>query len=386
MKHVLKIFFAGIFLLFLSSCNSGAKEKKGDVGDKKAQLEKLKTQQKSTGDEIAKLEEELAKSNPSAVATPKLVSIIPLGMRDFSHFIELQGKIDAQNISYVTPRGGPGQVKEVYVKKGDNVKKGQLLLKLEDAVMLQNLSQLETQLSYAQNIYDRQKNLWDQGIGTEVQFVTAKNNVTQAEKQIATLKQQWELSFVRAEVGGIADEVNIHTGETFTGDPKSGIKIVNTEDLKAIASIPENYIGRVRQGVPVQIVIPDQNNKVINSTVSVVSQSIDPNYRSFIVEAKIKGNTGLKPNQVATIKILDYSTKSTIVVPVNTIQTDEKGKYVYVMEKSADKLVAKKKTVVPGESYGDMIEIKSGLNSGDQLITEGYQDLYEGQVVATETK
>lgn len=386
MKHVSKIFFAGIFLLFLSSCNSGAKEKKGDEGDKKAQLEKLKAQQKTTGDEIAKLEEELAKTNPSAIATPKLVSIIPLGMRDFTHYIELQGKIDAQNISYVTPRGGPGQVKEVYVKKGDNVKKGQLLLKLEDAVMLQNLSQLETQLSYAQNIYDRQKNLWDQGIGTEVQFVTAKNNVTQAEKQISTLKQQWELSFVRAEVSGIADEVNIHTGETFTGDPRSGIKLVNTEDLKAVASIPENYIGRVRQGVPVQIVIPDQNDKVINSTVSVVSQSIDPNYRSFIVEAKIKGNTGLKPNQVATIKILDYATKSTIVVPVNTIQTDEKGKYVYVMEKSADKLVAKKKAVVPGESYGDMIEIKSGLNSGDQLITQGYQDLYEGQVVATETK
>jgi membrane fusion protein (multidrug efflux system) len=252
--------------------------------------------------------------------------------------------------------------------------------------MLQNLSKLEKQLSYKKNIYERQKNLWDQGIGTEVQYINAKNDVTQAEKQIDILKQQWQLSFVRAEVNGIADEVNIHTGETFTGDPRTGIKIVNTGDLKATANIPENYISRVHKGTTVQVVIPDLNNRVFNSTVSVISQSIDPNSRSFVVEAKIPGNAGLKPNQVATIKILDYSVKNTIVVPVNTVQTDEKGKYVYVMEKNADKMVARKKMVIPGESYGDTIEIKSGLNNGDQLITQGYQNLYEGQVVATDVK
>jgi membrane fusion protein (multidrug efflux system) len=387
MKHVLKIFLAGLFMFILSSCGSGSKDKKGDLTDKKVQLEKLKGDQKKLNDEISKLEAEIAKKDTTtAVVNAKLVSVAPLTIQDFNHYIELQGKIDAQNISYVSPRGGPGQVKAVYVKKGDYVKKGQLLLKLEDAVMLQNLSQLETQLSYAKNIYDRQKNLWDQGIGTEVQYITAKNNVTQAEKQIATLKQQWQLSFVRAEVNGVADEVNIHTGETFTGDPKAGIKIVNTGDLKATANIPENYISRVKKGTPVQIVIPDLNNRIFNSTISVISQSIDPNSRSFVVEAKIPGNAGLKPNQVATIKILDYSVKNTIVVPVNTVQTDEKGKYVYVMEKNADKMVARKKIVIPGESYGDMIEIKSGLNNGDQLITQGYQNLYEGQVVATDVK
>ena len=387
MKNVLKIFSVGLVVLILSSCGSGSKDKKGDLTDKKVQLEKLKGDQKKLNDEIAKLEDEIAKADPAgAASSAKLVSVMPLTAQDFNHYIELQGKIDAQNISYVSPRGGPGQVKSVYVKKGDYVKKGQLLLKLEDAVMLQNLSQLETQLSYAKNIYERQKNLWDQGIGTEVQYITAKNNVTQAEKQIATLKQQWQLSFVLAEVNGIADEVNIHTGEIFTGDPKSGIKIVNTSDLKATANIPENYISRVHKGTPVQIVIPDLNNRIFNSTVSVISQSIDPNYRSFVIESKIRGEAGLKPNEVATIKILDYSIKNTIVVPVNTVQTDEKGKYVYVMEKNAGKMVAIKKMVIPGESYGEMIEIKSGLNNGDQLITAGYQSLYEGQVVATDLK
>ncbi|MFI5185497.1 MAG: efflux RND transporter periplasmic adaptor subunit [Chitinophagales bacterium] len=387
MKNVLRIASVMLFVFILSACSNGSKEKKGDLNDKKAQLEKLKDDQKKLNDQIADLEKEIGgKDTTAGVVNAKLVSITPLTMQPFNHYVELQGKIDAQNISYVSPRGGPGQVKEVYVKRGDYVKKGQLLLKLEDAVMLQNLSQLETQLAYAQNIYDRQKNLWDQGIGTEVQYITAKNNVTQAQKQISTLKQQWELSFVRAEVNGVADEVNIHTGETFTGDPRTGIKIVNTGDLKATANIPENYISQIRMGTPVQIVIPDLNNKEINSTVSVVSQSIDPNQRSFVVEAAIKGNSGLKPNQIATIKILDYSIKSTIVVPVNTVQTDENGKFVYVMEKNADKMVAKRRTVIPGQSYGDGIEIKSGLNNGDQLITEGYQDLYEGQIVAADVR
>ena len=386
MKNISKILFAGLFLFILYSCTSSAKEKKGeDLNDKKAQLEKLKGDQKKLNDQITQLQAEIAQADPAAATSAKLVTVMPLSNQNFDHYVELQGRIDSKNISYPVPRNGGGQVTQVYVKEGDFVKKGQLLVKLDDAVLLQNLSQYQAQLDYAKNLYDRQKNLWDQGIGTEVQFVTAKNNVTQAEKAISTLNEQIDLTSVRSEVDGVADVVNIHPGEVFAPQsnlPNSPVlKIVNTSNLKAIANIPENYIGRVHKGSAVQVVIPDMNDKIINSTISLISQSIDPNSRSFVVEADIK-NEGLKPNQVATIKILDYSIKSTIVVPVNTVQTDENGKYVYVMEKSADKMVARKKSVVPGESYGDMIEIKSGLAGGDQLITAGYQDLYEGQIVA----
>jgi RND family efflux transporter MFP subunit len=388
MQDVLKIFLAASFFFIVSSCTNGTKEKKSDLNDKKAQLEKLKEDQKKLNDQIAKLEGEITLANPAATTTSaKLVNVMPLAVQNFDHYIELQGRIDSKNISYPVPRNGGGQVTNVYVKEGDFVRKGQLLVKLDDAVLLQNLSQLQSQLDYAKNIYDRQKNLWDQGIGTEVQYVTAKNNVTQIEKQIATLNEQISLTSVRSEVDGVADVVNIHPGEIFMAQsnlPNNPVlKIVNTSNLRAIANIPENYISRVHKGSAVLVVIPDLNNKTINSTVSLISQSIDINSRSFAVEATIKNNDGLKPNQVATIKILDYSVKNTIVVPVNTVQTDENGKYVYVMEKNADKIVARKKSVVPGESYGDMIEIKSGLVNGDQLITAGYQDLYEGQVVAS---
>ena len=386
MKEVFKIASTVIFILVLSSCGSSSKDEKGSLTDKKSKLEKLKGDQKKLNDQIAQLEAEIAQADPAATTTARLVTSMPLAIQNFDHYIELQGKVDSKNISYPVPRNGGGQVTQVYVKEGDFVKKGQLLVKLDDAVLLQNLSDLQSRLDYAKNIYDRQKNLWDQGIGTEVQFVTAKNNVTQVEKQISTLKEQIDLTSVRSEVNGVADVVNIHPGEVFAPQgnlPNNPVlKIVNTNNLKAIASIPENYISRVHKGSAVQVVIPDLNNKTINSTISLISQSIDPNSRSFMIEADIKNNENLKPNQVVTVKILDYSVKNTIVVPVNTVQTDENGKYVYVMEKNADKMVARKKSVVPGESYGDMIEIKSGLANGDQLITAGYQDLYEGQVVA----
>ena len=385
MKIILKNLPFLLLLLFFQACGDSRKEEIGKTTDKKVELEKLKVEQKKLNDQIASLEAEISKSDPTvSSAKAKLVSVTPLVPQNFSHFIELQGKVDAENISYVTPRGGPGQVRAVYVKQGDFVKKGQLLLKLDDAVLLQNLNQLENQLAFAKDIYQRQKNLWDQGIGTEVQFVTAKNNVEQMERQISTVKETWNLSFVRAEMNGIADEVNIHVGETFTGSPLQGIKIINTARLKIVTDIPENYMSKVKQGTPVQVVIPDLNNRIINSTISLISQSINPNSRGFQAEAKIPSDANLKPNQVAIVKIQDYGASNVVVVPVNIIQTDENGKYTYVMVDEKGKKVARKRRVMIGEIYGDQIEIKQGLTAGEQIITQGYQGLYDDQLVTTE--
>lgn len=390
MRNGIKFLSATALVLMLASCGGSAKEEKGELNDKKAELAKLKKEQGELNQKITKLEEEIAKADPSAAiaANVKLVSVIPAALQEFKHYIDLQGKIDADNISYVTPRGAPAQVKAVYVKEGQFVKKGQLLLKLDDAVMRQNLAQLQTQLAYAQDIYNRQKNLWDQGIGTEVQFITAKNNVDQAQRQIATLNEQLDAANVRAEVSGVAEVVNVRPGETFTGfaGNQPALVIVNTSSLKIVTDIPENYITRVRRGARVEVVVPDANQTVINSTISLISQSIDPNSRGFRAEASLPSNPNFKPNQVAVMKILDYSAKDAIVIPVNVVQSDEKGKYVYIMGKKGDKTIATKKAVIVGESYGDGIEIKSGLSAGDLIITEGYQNLYEGQAIATDVK
>lgn len=375
--------------LLITSCSGGAKDAKGELGDKKVKLEKLKGEKIKIEGDIKKLEEEIAKLDPASQKDKaKLVSVAPVMQQDFTHYIELQGKVDASDIVIVTPRGMPAQVKEIHVKRGDLVQKGQLLLKLDDAVLLQQLDGLNTQLGYAQNIYNRQKNLWDQGIGTEVQLITAKNSVDNIEKQIATLKENWKTSFVYAPISGVADQVNIKTGEIFSGATATGpqIQIVNSGSMKVVTDVPENYQTRVRKGAKLNIHIPDAGIDSLDATITVVGVSITSTSRAFTTEAKIPSLPGLRVNQVAHVKIKDYSSPKAITIPINVVQTDEKGKYVYVAVKEGDVLKARKKQVVVGENFGGLVEIKgNSLNTTDMIITEGYQSVYDGQVVTTGT-
>ena len=401
MKKVTQISIAFFATVLIASCGSSSKDDAAGINDKKAAIEKLKSTKAKNEAEIAKLQAELEKldSNTANAAKIKLVSVAPVTAQDFKHYIDLMGKVDAENISYISPRMGPAQVKAVYVSQGQFVKKGQLLLKLDDAIMRQSVTaakqQLEgikTQLGFAKNIYQRQQNLWKEGIGTEVQLITAKTNVTSLENQLSaagenikTLLEQLKTANVYSDVNGIADIVAIRVGETFSGMGASGpqIKIVNTSSLKVVVNVPENYLTRMHKGSPVVITIPDAN-KTVNSTISLISQSIDPTQRGFIAEAKIPYDPILKPSQSAVVKILDYAAASAIVIPVNVIQSDETGKYVFVLNKSSNgKTIAHRVIVTIGEVYGANVEIKAGLNAGDQLVTEGFQNLYEGQAITT---
>lgn len=376
--------------ILMAGCGSRAKENKGGLNDLTTKLEKLKKEKATMDAEIRKLEDEIAKADPNAAKqVQKLVAVDTLAAQDFVHYIELQGKIDADDIVTVMPRTTMGlstHVKDVYIKRGDFVKKGQLLVKLDDEVMLQQMDGLKTQLAYAENIYNRQKNLWDQGIGTEVQLITAKNNVDALNKQIATLQENWKTSFIYAPVSGIADEVNIKVGEIYGANPMvAPIQIVNMSSMKVVTEVPENYQSRVKKGSELKVSIPDIN-KEFNATVRVTGASINPNTRAFTTEAGIPSDAALRVNQVAIVKIQDYTAKKAIVVPVNLVQSDEKGKYIYVMTKEGDKMIARRKTVIIGESYNGMIEIKNGLSSGEQIITEGYQSVYDGQSVTLDLK
>jgi membrane fusion protein, multidrug efflux system len=377
--------------LIISACGgSGAKDSKGELNDKKVKLEKLKADKNKLDGEIKSLEDEIAKLDPAAKSSKaKLVGTAPVTRQDFVHYIELQGKIDANDIVIVTPRGMPSQVKELYVKRGDMVKKGQLLMKLDDAIMLQQLEGLNTQLSYAQNIYNRQKNLWDQGIGTEVQLITAKNGVDALEKQIATLKENWKTSFVYAPISGIADVVNIKAGEIFNGASAMGpqLQIVNNSSLKVVTEVPENYQTKVKKGSQVKVSIPDAGIDSLNAVIGVMGASISNTSRGFITEAKIPSLPGLRINQIAMVKIKDYYSPNAITVPVNVVQTDESGKYVYIMVKEGDVMKARKKQVMVGENFNGFVEITgNSLSETDIIITEGYQSVYDGQLVTTDSK
>ena len=381
----------------LLACGGG--KEKGKVGDLKAKIEKLKGEQKKTNDELSKLEAELEKLDPSTVKA-KFVSVATIGSGAFDHYIDLQGKIDAKNSGYVAPKGQAGVVRALYVKQGDHVSKGQTLAKLDDVVQRQAVvgaqqqaAVLKAQLDLAKTTYERQKNLWTNNIGSEMQVLQAKTNMEAltsqlrgAEAQVQQAKEALSFTNVTADISGIVDQVNVKVGEIFSGMAGTvpQIAIVNTSVLKLIVNVPETYIDRIKVGTPLKITLPDANNKEITGKASVVSKLIDPTTRSFYVEATVPQDPAIRANQLAKVQIQDYATSDAITIPVNTLQTDNEGKFVLVAVKEGNNLVARKKRVIVGELYRDQLEIKSGLTNGDQLITEGFQSLHEGQVVTTQ--
>ena len=390
MKSTYNIIGAVAVVLFMAACGAAAEGDKKELDKKKARLEELKEKQSKAGEEIAKLEKERATLDTSAARAdkPKLVVLTPISTAAFTHYIDLQGKVEAENSIIVTPRGAGGQVKGLYVKQGDYVKKGQLLMKLDDAVTRQQIEQTTVQLNLAKTLYERRKNLWDQKIGTEVEVIQAKSNVDNLEKQIDLLKEQSSMSNVYADLSGVAERVNIRVGEMFSPSSAAmvGITIVNTSNLKVTANVPEAYQTKVKEGTNLIVTLPEDNNKSINTKVSVSGKLIDPSTRSFYIEGRVPGNGGFRPGQIAMVRIQDYAMPNAITIPINTIQNDDKGKFVMVATVENGKKVAKKRPVTVGQLYGDTLEVKSGLQTGDVLISDGFQGLYDGQLITTETK
>ena len=382
-----KYLFGLVFISFLAaSCGSSKKDEAGNLNDKKARLQELKSEQQTLAEKITKLEQEIAKMDPTAAAKPKLVEVKPVATESFQHYIDLQGRLDAQNISYVAPPNGQGGVvTALYIRQGQSVRKGQVLARLDDQLIRQQMDPLKVQLATAEDTYRRTKNLFDQGIGTYQNVLNAETQVKTLRQQIGIIQKQASLMTITAPASGVADVVNVRVGEFFQGATAAGpqIRIVNTSELKVVAQVPENYIGRIKVGSAVQVFLPDIN-RTINAKVSVAGRTIDPTNRAFYIEASIPSAPELKPNQMAVVKIQDYAAPNAVTIPVNVLQNDEKGKFVMVAIKEGAKIVARKRTIVVGELYGEELEVKSGLQAGDQLITEGFQGLYEGQAITTD--
>jgi RND family efflux transporter MFP subunit len=368
-------------LLFLASCGNSSKTPDTLEGKKKA-LADLKDQQAATAKQIDSLQAQISRMDTASKVAQKakLVALTAVANGAFTHYIDLQGNVEAENTSSVAPRGGGGIVRSVLVKQGDNVRKGQLLLKLDDVVQRTNIANVQIQLDHAKDLYQRRKNLWDQKIGTEVDLINAKNAVDQAETQLKLAQEQLDFTNVYADMDGTADVVNIKVGEMFMGAGQ--IHLISTSSLKTVVQVPEIYQERVKVGTPVKITFPGLNNKEITGTVRVAGKSINSENRSFQAEIKLPNTTGIRSNQVAIVRLQDYNVAKTLTIPVNTLQTDDKGKYVMVAVKDKENnLTAHKKSITIGQSYGDKVEVTGGLQEGEQLITDGFQGLYEGQLI-----
>lgn len=391
MKNISTLFFLSA-LTVLVACGG----KDNSVAGKKAQLEQLKKEALALNANIATLEKELAAQGAGATQQAVVVTIAPVVAQDFNHFIEIQGKVESESVSFVTPRAGGGQVKAVFVKRGDRVKKGQILLQLDNSLIkqsvaaaTQNIETVKAQAALAKSVYEKQKNLWEQNIGSEIQLLTAKTNaealgsqLKAAMEQLGMAKDQLAYTTVRSDVDGVAEEVNVKVGEIFMGAGQ--LKIVNTDRLKLTSQVPENYAGKIKVGTDVSLIFPDLD-KTMDTKLTVVGNVIDPLSRSFFVEAKLPVNKDFRPNQLAQVKIKDYTKKNAISIPINIVQNDDKGKFVYVAATENGKLVARKRPVTIGEFYANSIEILSGINAGEQVVTEGYQSLFDGQLLTVST-
>jgi membrane fusion protein, multidrug efflux system len=380
--------------LLLASCGSSTAPGNTTLEGKKTELANLKEQQDKLAKKISTLETDIAKVDTTFAVKEKakLVALTTLAPTSFTHFIDLQGDVEAVNYSNIAPQGNGGVVRELYVKQGDHVNKGQLLLKLDDAVQQHQLANAQTQLAYAKDLYQRRKNLWDEKIGTEVDLINAKNQVDQAEVSVKIYQEQLNWTNVNSDISGTVNYLALKVGELFspaiqaqsTVNNPAQIQIINTDNLKVVVQVPEIYQERVKVGTPVKIDFPGLGNKEITGVVHIAGQVINTGNRSFQVEIHIPNSSDIRANQVAVVKLQDYTASNVITIPVNTLQTDETGKYVLVGLQQNGKTVAHKKTITIGQTYSDKIQVTGGLQPGDQLITDGFQGLYEGQLISTQ--
>ncbi|MFM7646016.1 MAG: efflux RND transporter periplasmic adaptor subunit [Sphingomonadales bacterium] len=375
---------------------------KTDVGNAKqlrAEIEKVKKEKASLDAMLRDLEARLAKADPASSQTALLVSLDTIHAASFTHYIDLQGHVDAEGMAYVAPSGMGGVVKSVLIKIGQRVSKGQTLLVLDDAMARQSLTAAQQQLNIlsarlaqATTIYERYQNLWKQNIGAEISVINAKADVDAlsaqlraAQAQVGMAQEQVNMTRVKAEISGVVDELGVKVGEMFTpqaaATPGMGIRIVNSSQLKVVTAVPENYVTLVKQGSRAEIQVMESGQPSFITTLSVVGVAINANTRSFNAEASLPSNSLYKPNQNAKVRIIDYQNANALTVPLNTVQQDETGSYVYLASSKANRLLAKKQPVITGAAYGGMIEIRSGLTEGDLLITRGFQDAYQGQPV-----
>lgn len=370
MKYSITQIVITVFAIALVGCGSSST-------DKKAELDKLIKEQAAINDKINALRKEIAGKDDNAKT--KKVEVADLAFKPFVHYIDVQAKVDGDQNVNVAPQM-PGTIKSIAVREGQSVTKGQLLATLDDAVILQGISELQTQLDFATTVFKKQDNLWKQKIGSEIQYMSAKNNKDALEKKMATLREQWRMAQIHSPINGTVDIVHIKEGQAIApGMPC--INVVNLNGLKIKGELAEANISKVKVGDEIILTFPDASTTVI-AKASFVSKIINPLSRTFTVEAKLETNTaGLRPGMVAVMKVADYSNKTAIAIPINTVQSDANGNYVVIANTSGDKVRAAKSMVETGSTYQGMVEVKSGLKEGDKLIVKGFQGLNEGDAI-----
>jgi|688.fasta_scaffold01835_30 membrane fusion protein (multidrug efflux system) len=377
LKHALIISVSALAV----SCGSKTDDKNGE-----AELAKLKQEQKELNASIDRLE----KANPQQQSVRKVpVVVTSMVPSQFRTYIEIQGRVDADQVVNASPEN-MGVVKEIFVRNGQYVNKGQVLASLKSEALIDDeidkgIAELEQQISFAKLLYDKQKRLWDQEIGTEIQLLSAKNNydallkkkasIEVGRKRIDIAKRSFNII---APISGVVDAVEIKVGQAVSPGIPNLIRIVNSSKLKVKADIPENYAAQIGSGTDAILFFPDIKDTLVTK-ISYVAQTINQISRTFEGEINLVNNGRYKPNMIAKVKIVTYANLSAFVLPEGLIQKTGNGDFVYVADANNK---AKLIPVTLGRSYNSKVEITSGLNLDDKVITTGFEELNEGDALA----
>lgn len=327
--------------------------------------------------EIAKIEAGLATLDVKKEEA--LVTVATIKDTIFNHYLDIQGSVDTKENILIQPEFS-GTLTSLTVKAGERVSKGQILGRVDDAGMSQQLASAENQYSLAKTTYERQKNLWDKKIGSEIQFLQAQTQMISAQKTVAQIKAQLSKTVIRAPFTGTIDEVFVEKGQVVSPSAQGLMRIVNLANMYVATTVPESYIGKLKMGDLVDVYLTSLG-KTYKGKVRQVGNFINPNNRSFGIEVSLPNPDNLlRPNQVAKLKITDYTNKNAIVVPTGVIQKDGTGSnYVYVVQESNGKTGTAKKVIVEiGKSSENVTEIVSGLSANDIIVVEGVNSISNG--------
>lgn len=345
---------------------------------KEENITELKNRKSEIQAELAKIDAVLNKGG-KAEESEALVSVLTLKDTVFNHYLEIQGNINTKENILVQPEFS-GTLTSLNVKAGQRVSKGQILGKVDDAGMSQQLASIENQYTLAKTTFERQKNLWDKKIGSEIQYLQAQTQMISAQKSVAQMKAQLAKTLILSPFSGTIDEVFVERGQVVSPNPQGLMRIVNLSNMYVTTTVPETYIGKLKAGTEVDVFLTSLG-KTYKGKVRQVGNYINPNNRSFGIEVSVPNPDNLlRPNQVAKLKIIDYTVKDAIVVPTNVVQEDgEKNKFVFIVTNVIGKKgIAKKIIVKVGKSSDNVTEVLSGLSANDLIVTEGVNTISEG--------
>ena len=380
-----KLTYISLIALLVMACNSEEKESLDRILESK-NIEKIREKRKEINAQKLEINSKLDAIDEvlSELDTSKkipLVSTLTLKNEAFNHFIELQGNVNTRDMLVLYPQFA-GTLDHITVKEGQYVKKGQILAKIDDGGLTQQLNQLKIQKNLAQTTYERQERLWKQNIGSEIQYLQAKSLYEAQAQAIEQLEKQIERTMVIAPFSGTIDEIITEEGSVVGPGQNPILRIVNLDNMFIETDVPERYIQTVTKGKKT-LVSFDFISEQIESKVYQTANFINPANRTFKIEVKVPNkNKSIKPNLTAKLKINDYFNPEAILIPQSIIKENALGEqYVFIIESDEKDLIANKAIIKTGKTQGDVIEVIDGLNANDQIIIEGARSVRDGQAV-----